>query len=110
MMDDILRRIASTAVLCGALGLLLYLVLATAADASVTAQAIGFLGASVVGAQVLYLLRDAWRTGIMPEKLGASTSRVANPVWYWGSMLWYGACLICLVALALFCLMRIVGL
>lgn len=108
-MSDVLRQIARTAVLCGALGLLLYLVLATAADHPVTAPAIGLIGASVVGVLVFHLLRDAWHSGIIPEKFGI-TSRDINPVWYWGSMLWYSGCLIALVALALICLLRIVGL
>ncbi len=109
-MSEVLHRIARTAALCGALGLLLYLALATAAEYPLTAPAIGLVGASVVGVLVFGLLRDAWRSGIMPERLGGGTSREANPAWYWGSMLWYGACLICLVALALFCLLRIVDL
>ena len=109
-MSEVLHRIARTAALCGALGLLFYLALATAAEYPLTAPAIGLVGASVVGVLVFGLLRDAWRSGIMPERLGGGTSREANPAWYWGSMLWYGACLICLVALALFCLLRIIGL
>ena len=108
-MSEVLRRIARTAVLCGALGLLLYLALVTAADDPVTAPALGFIGAGVIAAQVFHLLRDAWHSGIMPERSGI-TSREANPAWYWGSMLWYGACLVCVVALALICLLRIVGL
>ena len=108
-MSEVLRQLARTAVLCGALGLLLYLVLWTAAENPITAPAVGFAGASVVGVLVFHLLRDAWHSGIIPEKFGI-TSREANPVWYWGSMLWYGACLICLIALALICLLRIVGL
>ncbi len=108
-MSEVLRRIARTAVLCGALGLLLYLALVTAADDPVTAPALGFIGAGVIAAQVFHLLRDAWHSGIMPERFGI-TSREANPAWYWGSMLWYGACLVCVVALALICLLRIVGL
>jgi hypothetical protein len=108
-MSDVLRQIARTAVLCVALGLLLYLALSTAAEYPITAPVVGLVGASIVGALVFHLLRDAWRSGIIPEKFGI-TSREANPVWYWGSMAWYGACLICLVALALLCLLRIVGL
>lgn len=108
-MSEVLRRIARTAVLCGALGLLLYLALVTAADDPVTAPALGFIGAGVIAAQVFHLLRDAWHSGIMPERFGI-TSREASPAWYWGSMLWYGACLVCVVALALICLLRIVGL
>ncbi|MCO5131394.1 MAG: hypothetical protein M9932_12605 [Xanthobacteraceae bacterium] len=109
-MSEVLRRIAGTAVLCGGLGLLLYLALVTAADEPITAPALGFVGAGVVAAQVFHLLRDAWHSGIMPERPGAGTSRDANPVWYWVSMLWYGACLIGVVALGLVCLLRIVGL
>jgi hypothetical protein len=108
-MNDVLRQIARTAVLCAALGCLLYLTMATAADYPITAPAVGLAGASVVGVLIFHLLRDAWHSGIIPEKFGI-TSREANPLWYWGSMLWYGACLICLVALALICLLRIVGL
>jgi hypothetical protein len=108
-MSEVLRQIARTAVLCGALGLLLYLALSAAADDPITAPAVGFAGASVVGVLVFHLLRDAWRSGIIPERSGI-TSRDANPVWYWGSMLWYGACLLALLALALVCLLRIVGL
>ena len=108
-MSEVLRQVARAAVLCGALGLLLFLVLSTAADYPVTAPAAGLIGASVVGAPVFHLLRDAWRSGIIPEKFGI-TSRDANPAWYWGSMLWYGACLLALIALALICLLRIVGL
>ena len=108
-MSEGLRQIARTAVLCGALGLALYLVLLMVADHPITAPMIGFAGASVVGVLVFHLLSDAWHSGIIPEKFGI-TSRDANPVWYWGSMLWYGACLICLTALALICLLRIVGL
>lgn len=108
-MSDALRQIARTAVLCGALGFLLYLVLSTAADRPVAAPALGLVGTSIVGVLVFHLMRDAWRSGIIPERSGI-TSREANPVWYWGSMLWYGACMIALVALALMCLLRIVGL
>lgn len=110
MTDDIPRRIARTAMLCGALGLLLYLALAMASDDPITAPVLGLAGAGAIGAQLFGLLRDAWRGGVMPDRLGAGTSRAANPVWYWGSMLWYGACLMGLVALALFCLLRIIGL
>lgn len=108
-MSEVLRQLARTAVLCGALGLALYLVLSMVADHPITAPMIGFAGASVVGVLVFHLLRDAWHSGIIPEKFGI-TSREVNPIWYWGLMLWYGACLICLIVLALICLLRIVGL
>jgi hypothetical protein len=108
-MNTVAGQIFRTAMLCGALGFLLYLVLSTAADHPVIAPAVGLIGAGIVGVLVFHLLRDAWHSGIIPEKFGI-TSREANPVWYWGSMLWYGACLISLIALALICLLRIVGL
>jgi hypothetical protein len=108
-MNTVAGQLLRTAALCGALGILLYLVLAIAGEYPVTAPIVGFAGASVVGVLVFHLLRDALRSGIIPERSGI-TSREASPVWYWGSMLWYGACLLALTALALMCLLRIVGL
>lgn len=108
-MSDILRQIARTAVLCGALGLLLYLAVSAAVEYPVTAPLFGLVGATLVGIMTFGLLRDGWRTGQFPDRFGVTT-REASPGWYWGSMLWYGACLVALAALALFCLLRIVGL
>lgn len=77
-MSDVLRQIARTAVLCSALGLLLYLVLSTTADHPVTAPAVGLIGASIVGVLVLHLLRDAWRSGIIPEKFGITSKPIRS--------------------------------
>lgn len=108
-MSDILRQIARTAVICLSFGLLIYLALSAAVEYPIAAPLFGLIGSTIVGVMTFGLLKEGWRTGQFPDRFGVTT-REANPGWYWGSMLWYGACLIALVALALFCLLRIVGL
>jgi hypothetical protein len=89
--NTIIRRIARTALLCGTLGLLLYVVLAAIVENPTGAALLPSLFA--VPATVLLLILTvqdvtaAWRTGVFPSRSGA-VLREREPVWFWGLMIW----------------------
>ena len=106
-MTSILGQIFRTALLCGSLGLVLYLALSSVADSAFAAPAIGLVGSIALSSVLISLLLYAWRSGEFPEKFRA-VARNAQPGWYWGSMIWYGLAVICLIALALLSLSNLI--
>jgi len=105
-MSDILGRLLRTALLCGALGLALYGALTYAAAWPGFAPTLALVLTASIGAPTVKLVRDGWRTGVFPSKFGVTT-RIERPVAYWITMVWYGACLIGLVAVALLALLML---
>lgn len=101
-MGDIIRQIARTALLCGTLGLLLYLVLAFVVESPMLAPLLPPLLALPASVLLLVLtgqsLIGAWRTGEFPSR-GHVITREREPVWFWGSMVWYGVVALCLLVL-----------
>ena len=106
-MTSIFGQIFRTALLCGSLGLVLYLALSSVAESPFAAPAIGLVGSVTLSAVLISLLLYAWRSGEFPEKFRA-VARDSQPLWYWGSMIWYGLAVICLIALALLCVSNLI--
>lgn len=93
-MRTALLQIGRTALLCGGLGLLLYVALAEASrfpDMLVPALAAACSG--VLSAFLVCEIRDALRTGIAPYRPRA-VLRAEEPAWFWGSVLFWGLCLV----------------
>jgi hypothetical protein len=99
----VLSQIARTAVLCGTLGLLLYLALAFATESPVVAPflpgAFGLAGSVCMLALTGHTLLSAWRTGEFVTRVSV-TSRARDPVWFWSLAIWHGAVALGLLALA----------
>ncbi len=100
---EIIRQIVRTALLCGALGLLLYLVLAFVVESPGIAPLLPALLALAASLVLLVLtgrsLVLALRTGEFPSR-GRVITRERELSWFWGSVIWYGLCALCLLALA----------
>jgi hypothetical protein len=104
-MKDMLGRIARTALLCGALGLLLYAVLAYAVESPTLAPLLPPL-LGVAGSVLLLVLTghdmlSAWRSGEFAGR-GAPIRREQEPAWFGGCMAWQGVAALCLLALLLY--------
>jgi hypothetical protein len=100
-MGDIISQIVRTAVLCGMLGLLLYLGLAFMVESWLAPllPAVITLTVSLVGLVLTgQTLIEAWRTYEFPTRGGVIT-REREPAWFWGSMIWCGAVALCLLGL-----------
>lgn len=101
-MGDTIRQIARTALLCGTLGLLLYLALTFVVERPGLAPLLPpvlTLVASVVAISLTgKSLILACRTGEFPSK-GRVITKEREPAWFWGFMIWYGAVALCLLVL-----------
>lgn len=106
-MNAVLRQVVRTALLCGALGLLLYLALAFAAESPVfSAWLPPLFGAGAAALLLVLTVQDvtsAWRTGEFPSRSGR-VLRDREPVWFRVLMIWQSAAIVALVALLLYCL------
>jgi hypothetical protein len=98
----ILRQLARTALLLGALGLLLYGAVILAASSGVGPWLVGLLLAGPLAVLLGLLVADALRSGVFPEKTRAPR-RAERPVAYWASIAWYGAAALAMGALAGWC-------
>lgn len=99
-MKALLTRIASTALLCGGLGLGLYLVLAEAAQfPALTSAVLGLVCSAALLMLLAHEIADALRTGIVPSR-PFPIDRDKEPVWFWGAVLF--GCLCVLLLLWLF--------
>ncbi|RIK96040.1 MAG: hypothetical protein DCC74_11380 [Proteobacteria bacterium] len=105
-MSDIPGRILRTALLCGALGLALYGALTYAVTWPGFAPTLALLLTASLGAITAKLVSDGWRTGVFPSKFSV-TVRAERPVAYWITMVWYCACLVGLLAVALLALLML---
>jgi len=105
-MSDIPGRILRTALLCGVLGLALYGALTYAVTWPGFAPTLALVLTASIGALTMKLVWDGWRTSIFPSKFSV-TARAERPVAYWITMVWYGACLVGLVAVALLALLML---
>ena len=103
-----LFQIARTALLCGALGLLLNLGLAELARfPELTVPALGIFGAGCVAILLAQEIAGALRTGILPRLPGAIRRR-EEPIWFWGSLALSLLCLLLLLWLLVASLIRLV--
>jgi len=106
-MDTVIRQIVRTALLCGALGLLLYLTLASAvrspAFSTLLVPLFGVSGAALLLVLTVQDVTSAWRTGEFPGR-GGRVLRDREPVWFWALMIWQTAAIVALAALLLYCL------
>lgn len=102
-------HILRMALVCGALGLLLYVGLSYAVTLPGFAQLLGLVLIVALGVIVTGLLRQAWRSGEFPEKSDV-LSRQRRPVAYWLAMAWYGAWLIAALGIALLALQMLIDL
>ncbi len=102
-MGDVICQIVRTALLCGTLGLLLYLALAFVVESPGFAPLLPALLALAASVVLLVLtwrsLVLALRTGEFPSR-GRVITREREPAWFWSSAIWYGVASLCLLALA----------
>lgn len=103
-----LFQIARTALLCGALGLLLYLGLTELTRfPRFTVPVLGILGSACVAILLAQEIAGALRTGILPRLPGAIRRR-EEPIWFWGSLALSLLCLLLLLWLLVAGLVRLV--
>lgn len=96
-MKEHLLQIARTALLCGALGLLLYLGLTELARfPTFTVPVLGIFGSACVAILLAQEISGALRTGILPRLPGAIRRR-EEPIWFWGSLALSLLCLLLLL-------------
>lgn len=92
-----LLQIARMALLCGALGLLLYLGLAEMARfPEVTVPLLGGVGAGGLAILLTLEIAGALRSGILP-RLPYAIRRQEEPIWFWGTLVFTGLCLLLLL-------------
>jgi hypothetical protein len=104
-MGTIIRQIARTALLCGTLGLLLYMALAWVAETPIgTTLLAPLLGLAAAVALLIPAVQDAisaWRSGIFPSR-GGAVLREREPIWFLALMIWQIMLIVMLVALLLY--------
>lgn len=110
-MGPIIRKFARTALLCGTLGLLLYLALAAIVDnptgAALLPSLFGMPACALLLVMTVQDVTGAWRTGMFPSR-GGVVLREREPAWFWGLMIWQTAMIVVLVALLLYLLTLLV--
>lgn len=99
---ETLGLLARTALLCGALGIVLYGVLTLIAGLPYGQWVIGLLLSAPMTAFVGWVVLRALREGEFPRRGGAAT-REGQPFAYWLNTLWYGFCALFLAWLTLWC-------
>jgi hypothetical protein len=104
----ILRQLARTALLVGALGLLLYGVVMLVASSGVGPWLIGLVLGGPLAVLLVFLVMGALRSGVFPEKTRAP-SRAGRPVAFWTSIAWYGAAALAMGALAAWCAVELLA-
>lgn len=106
-MGTIIRQIVRTALLCGTLGLLLYLALAgiveNPAGAALLPPLLGVAGTMLMLPLTAQDVISAWRSGAFPGR-GGVVLREREPVWFWGLMIWQTAMVFALAVLLLYLL------
>lgn len=110
-MAGILRQLVRTSVLCGTLGLILYLAFVSLMDSSRLVPLLPPALALVLSGVALVLtgrsLILACRTGVLPSK-GRVITRERQPAWFWGAVIWYGAAALCCSVLVPYSLLLLV--
>jgi hypothetical protein len=104
----ILRQLARTALLVGALGLLLYGAVSLAASSGIGPWLMGFVLGAPLALLLAALVVDALRSGVFPEKTRAPT-RAERPVAYWASIGWFGVAALAMGALAAWCAVELLA-
>jgi hypothetical protein len=104
-MGAIIRQIARTALLCGTLGLLLYLALGSVAETPAgTTLMPPLLGLAGTAFLLVTTARDtisAWKSGIVPSR-GAAVLREREPIWFQALIVWQIMLIVMLIALLLY--------
>lgn len=97
-MVDILRQLVRASVICGTLGLMLYLAFALVVDRRGLVLLLPPILTLVVSGVALVLtgrsLILAYRTGEVPSK-GSVITREREPAWFWGVMIWHATAALC---------------
>ena len=104
----VLRQVVKTAVLCAALGLLLFGMVATVAAWPGGQWLLALVLAAPLAGLVGHTVFDAYRTGVFPQRGGAAR-RDAQPVAFWITMAWFATCGLALAVLAIWCGVELVG-
>jgi hypothetical protein len=107
-LGEILRTMAKTAALCGALGLLLHGAIAMLAERADGPWLIGLALAAPMAALLAHLVIEALRSGHVPMRGGAVLRR-EQPLAFWFSVAWFGAAGLSLGAIALWCAVQMAG-
>ena len=104
----VLRQLAKTTVLCGALGLLLYGVVAAVAAWPQGQWLLGLVLAAPLAALIGHYVVGAYRSGIFPQR-GGAIQRDAQPLAFWFNMTWFAACGLLLGVMAAWCGVELAG-
>ena len=98
----ILRQIAKTALLVAVLGALLYGAVMLLAESRHGGRIIGLLLGGPMAALLAFVVVDALRSGVFPQKFRA-VHRADQPVAFWCSVGWFAACGLAMAVLAIWC-------
>jgi hypothetical protein len=101
-------QIGRTALLCGGLGLGLYVVLTHTVEYPIFAPALALVLATVLALLIAGNVRFALRNALIPAKF-RSIRRQDEPVLYWSMLAFEIACGAACLAIAILALLRIVG-
>lgn len=99
---ETLGLLARTALLCGALGVVLYGVLSLLAGLPYGQWLIGLLLSAPMAVFVAWVVLRALRSGEFPRR-GGVARRAEQPFAYWLNTIWFGICAASLAWLALWC-------
>lgn len=99
---ETLGLLARMALLCGALGVVLYGVLRLLAGLPYGSWLIGFLLSAPMTVFVAWVVLGALRSGEFPRRGGAAR-RAEQPFAYWLNTIWFGICAASLAWLTLWC-------
>lgn len=105
---ELRRTLLPTALLCGALGLLLYVLLSSLAEVPGFALLLGLGGACVLTLLTMATARHALRTGVYPV-WPRPIARAGAPLAFWGSVAWTLVFAGASGVLAVFCAVRLAG-
>ena len=101
-MGQTVLRIARTVLLCGTLGLALYLVLAglaeTPAGTKLLPRFLGLVGAAFLLVLTVQEAISAWKTGLFPSR-GRAVLREREPNWFRVLLIWQILLIVMLAAL-----------
>lgn len=104
----ILRQIAKTAVLVAVLGALLYGAVTLVAQQRHGAQIMGVILGAPMAALLGFVVVDALRSGVFPEKFRA-VHRADQPVAFWCSIGWTAGCGLMMAALTIWCAAELIA-
>lgn len=105
-MKDIIIPIARTALLCGTLGIALYLVISYAARFPAFAPVLAFTGSLALAWLIMSTIRFSLQNRLIPMK-PRSIFRDAQPILYWGFLGFEIACGAASIAIMILSVLRL---